>query len=223
MEDLSGVILLFFLTALISAYGSLQLGPVNGAVLRYCFRAEFRAATWLALGGCLPELLYSGLAIWGWNYLVAYEDLLRQLQWALIPVFAVLGLRMLLIARKQKKLSISESAPKEEKSLPLLEGLWLGLLNPQLPLFWISMLAFYSGTMGISPSSLPEKIAFVLATASGAFGLLCLLIQFSRRQQKRLEQFASRFHPDWLIGWFFILISAIQLLRMLWNLYLPNN
>jgi len=51
---------IFLLTAFISALGSLQLGPVNGSVLRLSLNGRFRDARWLALGGSLPEFLYAG-------------------------------------------------------------------------------------------------------------------------------------------------------------------
>jgi threonine/homoserine/homoserine lactone efflux protein len=215
MEELPRALLLFFITALISSYGSLQLGPVNGGVLRYCFRGEFRSAIWLALGGSLTEIPYASLAVWGSSWLARIKGLEEWINIGLIPLFLVLGIRFLVTARKAAELP--EGGTERSGKNPLKEGIGLALFNPQLPLFWISILLWMKTGLGIHPENLIQKIAFVLGTAAGAFYLLWLMIRISIKNRSRLSELSRRYQPEKLIGWFFILMALIQGIRLLLN------
>lgn len=52
-------ILLFCISAFASFLGSLQLGPVNLAVIQKTLNKGIKLAFFLAAGGCLPEFIYS--------------------------------------------------------------------------------------------------------------------------------------------------------------------
>ena len=214
MQELPGALLLFFVTALISSYGSLQLGPVNGGVLRYCFRGEFRSAMWLALGGSLTELPYASMAVWGSSWLNKFRGLESWINYALIPLFLLLGIRFLLSAKKD--LDVETGLPVKSRKNPFREGIALAMFNPQLPLFWISILLWMKSGLGIYPDGLLKQAAFVLGTAGGAFFLLWLMVQISIKKRSRMTELSRRYQPEKLIGWFFILLALVQGLRMLW-------
>jgi threonine/homoserine/homoserine lactone efflux protein len=214
MEELPRALLLFFITALISSYGSLQLGPVNGGVLRYCFRGEFRSAIWLALGGSLTEIPYASVAVWGSSWLNKFQGLESWINYAIIPLFLVLGIRFLLSAKKD--LDVETGLQAKSRKNPFREGIALAIFNPQLPLFWISILLWMKSGLGIYPDGLLKQTAFVLGTAAGAFFLLWLMIRISIKKRSHLSELSRRYQPEKLIGWFFILMALVQGLRMLW-------
>jgi threonine/homoserine/homoserine lactone efflux protein len=214
MQELPGALLLFFITALISSYGSLQLGPVNGGVLRYCFRGEFRRAIWLALGGSLTEIPYASVAVWGSSWLNKMQGLESWINYAIIPLFLLLGIRFLLSAKKE--LAITETGlPEKSRKNPFREGIALAMFNPQLPLFWISILLWMKSGLGIYPDGLLKQAAFVLGTAAGAFYLLWLIIRISIKKRSRLSELSRRYQPEKLLGWFFILMALVQLVRVI--------
>ena len=211
MEDLSGALLLFFITALISSYGSLQLGPVNGGVLRYCFQGRFKSALWLAVGGSLTEIPFAVLALFGSGWLNRIAGLDLWMNRALVPTFLLLGIRMLITSRKNP-VSGEERAPLVRN--PILEGIGLASLNPQLPLFWLTILIWMKGSLGLYPESLIRQLAFVLGTAAGAFYLLWLLIRIAMKNRSRLRELSERYNTDRLIAWFFIALALIQAIRL---------
>jgi threonine/homoserine/homoserine lactone efflux protein len=215
MEELPGAVLLFFITALISSYGSLQLGPVNGGVLRYCFRGEFRRAIWLAFGGSLTEIPYASVAVWGSSWLNKIRGLDLWINYGIIPLFLLLGIRYLLLAKKE--LTIETGLPLKLRTSPFREGIALAMFNPQLPLFWISILLWMKSGLGIYPDGLLKQAAFVLGTAAGAFYLLWLMIRISIKKRSRLSELSRRYQPDKLLGWFFILMAIVQMLRVIWG------
>ena len=54
---------LFVLSSLISFVGSLQPGPVNLSVIHASYSQNFKTALLVAIGGALPELIYSAAAL----------------------------------------------------------------------------------------------------------------------------------------------------------------
>lgn len=215
MEELPEALLLFFITALISSYGSLQLGPVNGGVLRYCFRGEFRSAIWLALGGSLTEIPYASIAVWGSSWLNRVPGLETWINYGIIPLFLLLGIRFLLAAKKE--LAGEPGLRVKGRKSPFREGIALAMFNPQLPLFWISILLWMKSSLGLYPDGFLRQSAFVFGTAAGAFYLLWLMIRISIKKRSRLSELSRRYQPEKLMGWFFILMALVQGIRMIWD------
>ena len=211
MEDLFRPIFLFLITAIISAYGSLQLGPVNGRVLQYCLRQNFRAAILLGLGGSLTEMPYAAIALFGSDWLQSFDGLENWIRWGLVPIFFLLGLKFLFSARPNTEIP-DQTNPKPGRN-PVYEGMLLALFNPQLPIFWISILLWYKSSLALYPQSLAQNLAFIAGTATGAFLLMWLLVRIARNNQDRLLALSRRYNPEKLIGWFFILLAIAQLIR----------
>ena len=216
MEAIPGALLLFFVTALISSYGSLQLGPVNGGVLRYCFRGEFRSAMWLALGGSLTEIPYALMAVWGSVWINRIPGIESWIKIGIVPLFLLLGIRFLFSARKSQSPEGEQNRKKAKN--PFLEGIGLALFNPQLPLFWVTILLWMKTGLGLYPDGIAKQLAFVLGTAAGAFYLMWLLIRIAIKNRSRLREISSRYQPEKLMGVFFILLALIQAIRLMTGL-----
>ncbi len=203
-------VFIFLLTVFLSALGSLQLGPVNGSVLRLSLNGRFRDARWLALGGALPEFLYAGIAIWGSHWLGQITQAGRYLDWALVPIFLFMGIR--LIRTKPKSIPTEDTKPRS--GLPFWQGLGLGLLNPQLPLFWLSILVWYKMSLGLQVESGISSAAFVLGTGFGAFYLLLGWVEICRRYQNRVLAFSQKHPPEIWIGAFFVVLAVLQIIKL---------
>jgi threonine/homoserine/homoserine lactone efflux protein len=203
-------VLLFFLTSLVSALGSLQLGPVNASVLRRALKGQFSEARWLAFGGSLPELLYAGVAVYGSQWLQKWESFGYWINLALVPLFLGMGLKLIF----SKPAVLKDGNPQEKTRRPLWEGLGLGLLNPQLPLFWISILVWYKMNLGITVSGWTSAFSFILGTSFGAFGLLFGLVELCRKYKKRVLVFTTKHPPEIWIGIFFVVLAIVQAVKL---------
>jgi len=204
-------VFIFLLTAFLSALGSLQLGPVNGSVLRLSLNGRFRDARWLSIGGSLPEFLYAGVAVWGSQWLGQITQAGRYLDWALVPIFLLMGINLI---RTQPKPIPTEKA-QSHSGIPFWQGLGLGLLNPQLPLFWLSILVWYKMSLGLEADSGISSVAFVLGTSVGAFCLLLGWVEICRRYQNRVLAFSQKHPPEIWIGAFFVVLAVLQIIKLL--------
>jgi threonine/homoserine/homoserine lactone efflux protein len=180
-------LLLFLITAATSFVGSLQAGLVNTAVLARTIQAGTREGRKVALGGAVPELLYAGLAF-GASTLIS--DLLHDHA----PVMRLaggcflLGLGAYFLFRFDPLLRADASRSGHGG---FLMGLVLGLLNPQLILFWSGVLLAMTAS-GRGPKGPMDLLAFATGAFIGALALLLLLVAFADRLQQRSPPFALR-------------------------------
>ncbi len=196
-------LLTFFITAIISFVGSIQLGPTNLAVIQTTLSKGFKSAILVAIGGSLPEIFYAVLALQGNNFLQKHQSWIRFLEILIIPVF--LGIGLFYVFQKQKKPS---QITVEKASNDFLKGFSLGMLNPQLLPFWLGILIAFNSFLKIE--NLPSKTAFVLGTASGAFAILYGFIVLTIRFKEQILQFLNKYPLNKIIGWVFIGLAVVQ-------------
>lgn len=171
---------------------------------------RFRDARWLALGGALPEFLYAAIAIWGSHWLGQITQAGQYLDWAIVVIFLVMGIRLI----RTKPQTIPTEEGEKNSALPFWQGLGLGLLNPQLPLFWLSILVWYKMSLGLEVDSSISSAAFVLGTGMGAFCLLLGWVEICRRYQNRVLAFSQKHPPEIWIGAFFVVLAVIQIIKL---------
>jgi len=174
-------VLIALLVATVASFiGSLQAGLVNTAVLAAALRHGPARARRMALGGALPELLYAAIAF------VAADQVLAFTAGLGITPGRVTGL-VLVAVGVYVGLFMRPFPPAEQPSRR--GGFWLGLLlglmNPQLALFWCGV-RIGMEAVGIGVHGWAALAGFSLGAFLGAMGLLLLLIQFAARMQQRL-------------------------------------
>lgn len=196
-------IFLFVITSIISFVGSLQLGPVNLAVIRRSITKNYKDAYILGFFGALPELLYAFLAVQSQLLLTVYDQLVQTLLMISIPVFLGIGIYFLWKQKVEiKNQNVSNKFP------PSINGLLLGLLNPMLLPFWILVLQTYA-SYGFTLDNNAEMIAVILGSAAGAFGLqVTLILAFKNFSSKVLPWLSRNVNP--ITGVMFILIAVAQ-------------
>ncbi|MFT7000268.1 MAG: threonine/homoserine/homoserine lactone efflux protein [Spirosomataceae bacterium] len=203
-------IFIFLITVGISFLGSVQLGPVNAMVLQTTLNKSLRAGLWVAFGGSLPEVFYASLAI-GWKGILQSNDtLFKYLQLAVIPVFIMVGVITILNqykSSKQRKKPVSLS-----DKTPFVTGLTLGLFNPQLLPFWLTVLVYLNTYFVID--SLQSQVAFIGGTAAGAFGILSIFAFATFRFRERLLRFFHRIPTGYFVGSIFITLAFLQLIKI---------
>lgn len=169
-----------FVATVASFIGSLQAGLVNTAVLAATLRHGPTVARRTAVGGSLPEILYAGLAFAAADQVLAYTG-----QWGITPgrisgaVMVGLGLYITFL---MKPFHIHTD---REAQGGFRRGLVLGLMNPQLALFWCGV-RLAMEAMGVQVQGWGALAGFGLGAFIGAMGLLLLLIRVGGHMRERM-------------------------------------
>lgn len=173
-------LLALLVAALASFIGSLQAGLVNTAVLAATFRHGPTMARSTALGGALPELLYAAIAFVAANRILAFTERLHITPERITAVVLVgLGLY---IALAMKPFHIKD---EPDVRSGFRRGLFLGLMNPQLALFWCGV-RLGSEALGIKLHGWGALAGFSLGAFIGAMALLLLLIRVGGHMRERM-------------------------------------
>lgn len=202
------IFLIFFLTAAISFMGSVQLGPVNAMVVQATIQKSLKAGLLVALGGAVPELIYSALALGGSRFLASNAVLLNALKWGIVPIFLLIGIVTIYNQTKKKESEISSQFVDKQ---PFAIGFSLGLLNPQLLPFWLSVLIYLKTFFEID--TLATQAAFVAGTAAGALGILALFAWATHKYKEKLLKIAHRIPMGYVVGVIFILMAILQFIK----------
>jgi threonine/homoserine/homoserine lactone efflux protein len=206
---LISTVLFFVISVMISFVGSLQLGPVNLAVINTALNRGYKPALLMGLGGSLPELFYSAAAFWLADLLLDFPQVMKTVYMIIAPVFVLIGFYLVYTPTRIKE----DKTVSGKSAWPLLGGFVLGSLNPMLLPFWVIVIG-YLNEWGINANQhLYTQLSFILGTASGAmmlqYSLATLII---RQKEKFKEKFIRYANP--VTGIAFILIGIIQFLRV---------
>ncbi|MDH4472577.1 MAG: LysE family transporter [Fluviicola sp.] len=205
---MGSIVLIFLLTALISFAGSIQVGPVNYFVIETSLRQNKTAAIMVAAGGSIPEFIYSVLAITIGITLQQTPAFFLAFKWITIVLLTALGIYYFI-----KKVA-KHTLPTISKKGSFLKGFTLGLLNPQLLPFWLVVYTSFFTSTGLSITSFPQQLAFILGTGVGAFGLHVCLIYLVQANRERLEKWMVFPYFNRFLGAFFLLLALLQIVSL---------
>lgn len=200
------VVTCFLLAAALSFAGSLQPGPVNLAVIGTAYNNGFRPSLWFALGGALPELIYSAAAIACAGTLQPDSTVSRVLHAAAIPVLFAGGIMLWL------KKENNPAEPRQRNGSLLLSGFILGAMNPMLFAFWFITCHYLQSNRVVSISGPLNSTAFVAGTAAGAFLLLLLLAWLAEQQRTQLTRIFGK-KLNRFTGAAFIIFAIAETIR----------
>jgi threonine/homoserine/homoserine lactone efflux protein len=201
--------ILFFLVALISFAGSIHIGAVNLAVVQTTLNRNLSAGILVAIGGSIPEFIYSFLALKGLIFVEKNQAILEVLNFLIIPVFLVMGLSNLF----QKEVKTLENNNKiKVKNLDFIRGFSLGMLNPQLLPFWFFILIYLSKSFTIN--NLSTKYAFVLGTGIGAFAILFVFAHLAHRFNGDIKKLLQKYSVNRIMGYLFISLALMQIIKV---------
>ncbi|WP_435353997.1 LysE family translocator [Emticicia sp. SJ17W-69] len=201
--------ILFFLVALISFAGSIHIGAVNLAVIQTTLNRNFSAGILVAIGGSIPEIIYSSLALKGLFFLQNNQSIIEFLNFLIIPIFSIIGLINIFQKTTSNKHIHSE---KHSQNINFIKGFSLGMLNPQLFPFWFFVLAYLHKYFIIN--DLSTKLAFVLGTAAGAFSILYLYAKFAHRYHQRITSILQRYSVNHIFGYTFLSLAILQAIKI---------
>jgi threonine/homoserine/homoserine lactone efflux protein len=197
----------FFFAALTSFFGSMQPGPVNLSVLHVCLQHQYKKALQIAVGGSVPELIYSFLALFFAHKLERYTIQLQAFASLVAGLFVVIGLIIFFIKPKQK---VSEA--KEVKS-GFMTGFLVSIINPQLILFWIGIIAAMNlQHYDLVNAGFFSQAAFAIGTGVGAFFLHYLLIVLVKKYSASQTVHLIKSYGNKVIGAMLIFMGLVQFL-----------
>jgi threonine/homoserine/homoserine lactone efflux protein len=203
----SEIFISFFLATLISFIGSLQPGLLNMGVLYTGYHRSKTAAIKMAIGGVVPELIYSSIAIFLYLKAAEYTYLKDGLSLLFIPLLFLAGIY--LFSKRPK-----EEALHSLKSNDFKNGFMIGLVNPLLVPFWLIWVQQVVQRGYVKLENLGTKIAFVLGTAVGALLLLLMVAFFTVRYKDQLEK-TLKGKINKLLGIICIILAFVELVRLL--------
>ncbi|MBP7512040.1 MAG: LysE family transporter [Bacteroidia bacterium] len=201
------MILAYFLFALATSFfGSMQPGPVNLSVLHSCLNKQYKKALNIAIGGSVPELIYSFLALVFAHKLNAYTVQLQAFASVVAILFIVVGGVIYFMKPKQR---VSDA--KESKS-GFATGFLISIVNPQLILFWIGIIAAMNlQHFDLVNSGFYSQAAFSIGTGVGAFMLHYLLIVLVKKYSASRTVYLIKSYGNKMIGLMLILMGLVQL------------
>lgn len=199
----------FLVTSAISFVGSLQLGPVNLIVIQSVLKRNLQAGLWIALGGCLPEMIYSTAAVGAGMWLKKNPSIRNILEWSAVPLLLGIGIVIFFIPNRLANLE-----KEHQQSFSFLKGLTIGLLNPQLFPYWLIMLVQFGMYNELRVQTRLEQLAFVLGTAVGALRLLTGAAYLTYHFRESLLERLEKFNVNRLLGALFVLLALGQLLKL---------
>jgi len=196
-------LVIFLIAAVASFVGSLQAGLVNTAVLAATLRHGKASGMRTAWGGSIPEFLYAAMAFVAADHILAWaEGMGGTVERIAGSVMIVLGVYFIFFLRP-----FPQANELQEKRTGFINGLLLGLMNPQLVLFWCGVRLAVDG-LGINVHGWLVLTAFGLGAFAGAMALLVLLVRLGRRMQERLGGHAL--HTIFrLVGVVLVVIGAV--------------
>ncbi len=203
---------IFFIVSTISFVGSLQAGSVNVMVIKTTILKSKSAAVRLAVGGSLPEMIYSTIAIYCGVAIEKNIFFLQSIEWLTIVAFLILGLQNIYKMPRSDFKQVGYKGGGKD----FFTGFILALLNPQLLIFWFGIF-IYLDTNWLMIKSFAERLAFVTGTSFGSFVLLYTLASLSHRYKEKIYILLKSFSIHKLTGWFFILLAVIKISIIVFN------
>lgn len=212
------VVVAFGVAAFFSFIGSVFLGLVNAAVIDTAIHRSEKSAMWLALGGVLPEIPYTFIAIFGSSYVDTLSEYNVHLSIGMGIIFIAMGLSYMF---KKKSQVIHTDVIQTGAVAHFTKGFFLALANPQLIFYWSGyLILFQTGTLTdgtplfiFSDSILdPIKWSFALGAAAGAFLILFIYTKLSTIYKDQLLKLIGD-KLSFIIGAVFIIIGVFTILK----------
>ncbi|MBP6511915.1 MAG: LysE family transporter [Bacteroidia bacterium] len=201
------VFISFLFATVISFVGSLQPGLVNMGVLYAGYHHSRNAAIKMALGGILPEIIYSAIALFLYKKAAEFSFIKETLNILFIPLLLMAGIYLL-----KKKPSKEEI--KNQNGHDFTNGFMIGMVNPLLIPFWLIWIQQVVQRGYLELSNFYTQAAFVLGTAVGALVLLLVVAFNTVRYKTQLEKIIKG-RLNFLLGLICIILACVELFRLL--------
>lgn len=173
---------MFLLAGLVSGFcSSSPLGPINLWLVEAVIQDTLKSLRWFLLGVIIVDLVFAGLAIWGYYEYLEDSPYLKPIQIGAglflvgIGVFSLLKL----MGKPDKEVTEGASPPSGGWLRHMVLGMTICGSNPGFLMFWLFVVNFMNRSLDLS-FTLPGNLLFILGVALGDalwFGLLVKIVK----------------------------------------------
>ncbi|WP_420571843.1 LysE family transporter [Kordia sp.] len=200
----------FAVGILVTFIGAVPLGTVNISVINTTLRADARNAMKIAFAAGIAEIIISFYAL---HCSVMVADFINMNQWIQIMIAILLFLiGGVLFFKKQK-----ETREKKFKMSKYVTGLFLGLLNPPVLVYWLFMISYLN--QNNFQLNMNSSLAILFVFFSGVYlGKLLTLYGYSRFSiliKNKVQNIALMINR--VIGVLLFVIGCVQLLKYMFS------
>jgi threonine/homoserine/homoserine lactone efflux protein len=206
---MTSLLLIFVFSSLVSFVGSLQLGPVNLFVIHTALAYGKKPAFYISLGGCIPEFIYCGSAVFANTYLLEYEGLVIFFKIMFILVLLILGL--VLYLKRPSPISVNPVKITQKPIRYFFKGFALAAFNPQLLPFWLFVQVYFNSVKFLQIQSLHTKFSYILGAGFGAFLLLTFFIQMVLKYKHKVLNYLNNKYYFKGLSLFFFAAAGYQI------------
>ncbi|WP_430410278.1 LysE family transporter [Kordia sp.] len=200
-------LLYFIVGVFVTFLGAIPLGTVNISVINTTLRVDARNAMKIALTAGIAEIIISFYAL---HCSMVVADFIDMHQWIQIAIAFILFLLGGILFFKKKK---EETVEKKRKTSNYITGLFLGLLNPPVLVYWIFIITYLNKNAFQLNMNTSLTILFVFF--SGVYlGKLLTLYGYSRFSiliKNRVQNIAAIINR--VIGVLLLVIGCVQVLK----------
>jgi len=199
--------LLYFIVGIFVTFlGAIPLGTVNISVINTTLKMDARNAMKIAFTAGIAEIILSFYAL---HCSMVVADFINMNQWIQIAIAIVLFLIGGILFFKKKK----ETKRKKFKMSKYITGLFLGLLNPTVLVYWLFMITYLN--QNAFQLNMNTSLTILFVFFSGVYlGKLLTLYGYSRFSiliKNRVQNIAAMINR--VIGILLFIIGSIQVLK----------
>lgn len=206
------VLIIYFVTVLISYIATLPPGPLSVYVVDTTLPKNIKIALWVALGGILGEMGYTYLAIEGVMIFDKYPTVVFWIQWGIIALLLIAGFFTFF---QKEEVITAEKVEVKGRFLSIFKGITLSLLTPALFPFWVVVLLEYQKYDWLKINSISDKIFFVAGAETGTFLLVYTYAFIAERKRNTIFKYLTDNRLNKLMGIIYIGLAVWQLVNMI--------
>ncbi len=200
----------FAVGILVTFIGAIPLGTVNISVINTTLKADARNAMKIALTAGIAEIIISFYAL---HCSMMVSSFIDMNQWIQIAIAFVLFLIGGVLFFKKKK----ETQEKKFKMSKYITGLFLGLLNPPVLVYWLFMITYLN--KNAFQLNMNTSLAILFVFFSGVYlGKLLTLYGYSKFSvliKNKVQNIATMINK--VIGVLLFVIGSIQVLKYMFS------
>lgn len=200
----------FIIGVFVTFVGAIPLGTVNISVINTTLRVDARNAMKIAFAAGIAEIILSFYAL---HCSVMVADFIEMNQWIQIAIAIILFLIGGFLFFKKKK----ETQEKKFKMSKYITGLFLGLLNPPVLVYWLFMISYLNKNdfhLNMN-SSLTILFVFFSGVYLGKLLTLYGYSKFSMLIKNKVQNIAAMINK--VIGVLLFVIGSIQMLKYMFS------
>ncbi|WP_298418862.1 LysE family transporter [uncultured Kordia sp.] len=200
----------FIIGVFVTFLGAIPLGTVNISVINTTLRVDARNAMKIALTAGIAEIIISFYAL---HCSMVVSSFIDMNQWIQIAIAIILFLIGGILFFKKKK----ETQEKKFKMSRYITGLFLGLLNPPVLVYWLFMITYLNKNAFQLNMNTSLTILFVFFSGVYLGKLLTLYgySKFSILIKNKVQNIATMINK--VIGILLFVIGSIQILKYMFS------